>query len=226
MPPKPVSSKEIESYAISALKRWLKKTMSFPEVRKRLILLEAKTYQVDISVVSDQRMAKINHAFRKVKKPTDILSFPTHEFFQRQGVLGDLVICGPVAVFQANSMGHSWKKEIDVLIVHGILHLLHFDHETSAKDSQNMSDWESKILGREYASTLISRNEEDESVPAKKAVSAKSRASPTTVKKTKAKATAKAKSSAKITTKTKAKTKPKTKTKKNKSASASSKRSN
>ncbi|MBC7395968.1 MAG: rRNA maturation RNase YbeY [Bdellovibrionales bacterium] len=157
MPPKPVTQKEIEAYAITALKKWLKKAMSFSEVRKRLVALEAKTYQVDISVVSDLRMAKINHAFRKVKKPTDILSFPTHEFFQRQGVLGDLVLCGPVALQQAASMGHSWKKEIDVLLVHGILHLLHFDHETGDKDAKAMSGWEIKILGSSYSNTLISR---------------------------------------------------------------------
>lgn len=156
MPPKPATSKEIETYAISALKKWLKKAMSYPEMRKRLVALEAKTYQVDISVCSEDRMAKINHAFRKVKKATDILSFPTHEFFQRQGVLGDLVLCGPVALRQAKAIGHPWKKEIDVLLVHGILHLLHFDHEAGEKDSKIMSGWENKILGKAYT-TLITR---------------------------------------------------------------------
>ncbi len=169
MPPKPVTQKEIETYAISALKKWLKKAMSFTEVRKRLVALEAKTYQVDISVVSDLRMAKINHAFRKVKKPTDILSFPTHEFFQRQGVLGDLVLCGPVAIAQAKSMGHTWKKEIDVLLVHGILHLLQFDHETGDQDADEMSAWENKVLGKTYSKTLISRaHAEAEAIPARK----------------------------------------------------------
>lgn len=170
---KPVTQKDVETYAISALKKWLKKAMSFSEVRKRLVALEAKTYQVDISIVSELKMAKINHAFRKVKKPTDILSFPTHEFFQRQGVLGDLVLCGPIAIEQASSLGHSWKKEIDVLLTHGILHLLHFDHETSSKDSDEMSRWEIKILGKDYAKTLIARAHEE--VPSNGAKTAKAK---------------------------------------------------
>ena len=157
MPQKRVTQKEIEDYAVSALKKWLKKTMTFPAVRKRVVTPETKAYTIDISICTVPKMAKINFAFRKVKSATDILSFPTHEFFQRQGMLGDLVLCGPVAVKQAEEVGHSWKKEIDVLLVHGILHLLHFDHETGPKDAKDMSKWEGKILGPTYSKSLIKR---------------------------------------------------------------------
>ena len=157
MPSKPVTSQEIEKYAISALKKWLKKAMAVPEVRKRLIEPETLRYQVDLSVCTAPKMTKINYAFRKMKKPTDILSFPTHEFFQRQGVLGDLVLCGPVALKQAKEIGHTWKKEIDVLLVHGILHLCHFDHEISEKEAKAMAAMEAKVLGKSYQSSLISR---------------------------------------------------------------------
>ncbi len=157
MPSKPVSQKEIETYAVSALKKWLKKTVMQAAIRKRLIKSEAKNYQIDISICNAPRMAKINYAFRKIKEPTDILSFPTHEFFQRQGVLGDLVLCGPVALKQAKEIGHPWKKEVDVLLVHGILHLFHFDHETGDKDAKEMGKWESKILGAKYDKSLIQR---------------------------------------------------------------------
>ena len=157
MPPKPVTSQEIEKYAVSALKKWLKKAMMVPEVRKKLIEPETHRYQVDLSVCTAPKMSKINFAFRKVKAPTDFLSFPTHEFFQRQGVLGDLVICGPVALKQAKEIGHPWKKEIDVLLVHGILHLCHFDHETGEKDAKAMSKMEMKILGKTYKNSLIDR---------------------------------------------------------------------
>jgi hypothetical protein len=50
MPQKPVTQKEIEDYAVRALKRWLKKTMRFPEVRKRVVTPETKAYTVDISI--------------------------------------------------------------------------------------------------------------------------------------------------------------------------------
>jgi probable rRNA maturation factor len=147
MPQKPVTQREIEKYAVSAVKKWLKKAMVLPEVKKRMIENESSSYQVDISICNAARMAELNHAFRKKPDPTDILSFPTDEFFQRQGVLGDLVLCGPVAVRQAKEIGHPWKAEVDVLLVHGILHLLSFDHETSEKEAKEMSRLERKILG-------------------------------------------------------------------------------
>jgi probable rRNA maturation factor len=154
---KPVTQKEVETYAIAALKRWLKKTMTYPQIRKRVVTPETKNYTIDISICTAPKMAKINMAFRKINEPTDILSFPTHEFFQRQGVLGDLVLCAPIAMKQAKEIGHSWKKEIDVLLVHGILHLLHFDHETGPSDAKKMSEWEKKILGATYKNSLIKR---------------------------------------------------------------------
>jgi rRNA maturation RNase YbeY len=146
MQPKPVTQKEIEKYALGALKRWLKKAMILPEVKKRMIPNESSTYQVDLSICSSSRMAQLNGAFRKKSEPTDILSFPTDEFFQRQGVLGDLVLCGPVAIRQAREIGHPWKREVDVLLVHGILHLLSYDHEASEKEAIEMGRMERKIL--------------------------------------------------------------------------------
>lgn len=147
MPQKPVTQREIEKYAVSAVKKWLKKAMVLPEVKKRIIENESSSYQVDISICNAARMAQLNAAFRRKPDPTDILSFPTDEFFQRQGVLGDLVLCGPVAIRQAKELGHPWKTEVDVLLVHGILHLLSFDHEISEKEAKEMSRLERKILG-------------------------------------------------------------------------------
>jgi len=145
---KPVPLKEIEAYAGVAVRKWLKKLIQEPKVRARLVKCEADTYQVDISVCSSVKMSHLNGTFRKKKKPTDVLSFPTPEFFQRQGLLGDLVLCGPVAVKQAHEFKHSWKREVDLLIVHGLLHLCHFDHEDSKKEAELMSGLEAKILGK------------------------------------------------------------------------------
>ena len=154
---KPVPLKEIESYALNAVKRWLKRALDEPKVRARIIACESDTYQVDISVCGSDKMARLNANFRKKSTPTDVLSFPTPEFFQRQGVLGDLVLCGPVAVRQAREHGHSWKKEVDVLIVHGILHLFHFDHEVSKKEAELMSRYETRILGGGKTRGLVKR---------------------------------------------------------------------
>ena len=161
---KRVTQKEIETYAVLALRRLLRKTMEFRQVRKRVVTPETKNYTIDISICTAPKMAKINFAFRKINSATDILSFPTPEFFQRQGMLGDLVLCAPVAVKQAKAVGHSWKREVDVLIVHGILHLLHFDHETGPKDALEMSKWEGKILGASFSKSLIKRAHEENDI--------------------------------------------------------------
>jgi rRNA maturation RNase YbeY len=157
MPPKPVPLKEIESYAVTAVKRWLKKTLKEPKVRSRLVDCEASTYQVDIAVCGADKMAQLNGSYRKKRAATDVLSFPTPEIFQRQGLLGDLVLCGPVAVRQAGEFKHSWKREVDILIVHGLLHLCHFDHEESKKEAEMMEGLERRILGSTRSKSLISR---------------------------------------------------------------------
>jgi len=155
MPPKIV---EIEKYARTALKKWMKKVLSDPKLKGRIRGFEGKEWHVDLSVCSAPKMAAINHGFRKKKYATDVLSFPADDFFQRQGVLGDIVVCAPVIVRQAREAGHPWKREVDVLLVHGLLHLLHFDHERGPKDEKEMNAWEKKILGATYAKGLIQRN--------------------------------------------------------------------
>jgi probable rRNA maturation factor len=154
---KPVPLKEIETYALSAVRRWLKRVLKEPKVRARLAKCEADTYQVDLSVCGNSKMSHLNGTFRKKRKPTDVLSFPTPEFFQRQGLLGDLVLCGPVAVKQAKDQRHPWKREVDVLLVHGLLHLCHFDHEDSEKEAELMAALEARVLGPGKSKGLVKR---------------------------------------------------------------------
>jgi len=159
---KPVPLKEIESYALLAVRKWLKRVLKEPKVRARLVPCESDTYQVDISVCGNTKMSHLNGTFRKKSKPTDVLSFPTPEFFQRQGLLGDLVLCGPVAVKQASEFKHTWKHEVDVLIVHGLLHLCHFDHEDSKKEADLMAQLEARVLGSGRRLGLVKRGSKDQ----------------------------------------------------------------
>jgi probable rRNA maturation factor len=154
---KPVALKEIESYAVVAVRKWLKRILKEPRVRARLAKCEADTYQVDVSVCGSLKMSHLNGTFRKKNSATDVLSFPTPDFFQRQGVLGDLVLCGPVAVKQAKEQRHAWKREVDVLIVHGLLHLCHFDHEDSKKEAELMAELENRVLGSSKSKGLVGR---------------------------------------------------------------------
>ncbi len=78
-----------------------------------------------VAVTTDARVRALNRRFRGVSKPTDVLSFPADE----PGELGDIVIARGVAARQARDLGHSLATELRVLALHGLLHLLGYDHE-------------------------------------------------------------------------------------------------
>jgi probable rRNA maturation factor len=80
---------------------------------------------LSIGIVSDRRMRALNRQFRGKDKVTDVLSFPSGE----RGFLGDIVIAQGVAKRQAKEAGHSTQVEFRVLALHGLLHLLGYDHE-------------------------------------------------------------------------------------------------
>ena len=81
---------------------------------------------VSIAVVSDRRMRALNRQFRGKDAVTDVLSFPSDE----RGFMGDIVVAAGVATRQAKDAGHSVQTELKVLALHGLLHLLGYDHET------------------------------------------------------------------------------------------------
>ena len=81
---------------------------------------------VCLALISDRRMRALNRQFRGKDYPTDVLSFPSDE----RGFLGDIVIAEGMAKRQAKAHGHSLKIEVQTLALHGLLHLLGYDHET------------------------------------------------------------------------------------------------
>jgi len=104
-------------------------------------------FGLDVTFVTRGKMKSLNRKYRGKDSATDVLSFPALEIFARQGHLGDLVICAPILEEQAKRIGHSPKQELHVLLVHGLLHLLGYDHERSGRESSEMAKWESRILG-------------------------------------------------------------------------------
>jgi probable rRNA maturation factor len=87
---------------------------------------------VSIAIVSDTQVQRLNRRFRGVDKPTDVLSFPGSEPrvpSPESRVLGDIVIARGVARRQAREAGHSELTEWRVLALHGLLHLIGYDHE-------------------------------------------------------------------------------------------------
>ena len=79
-----------------------------------------------IAFVSDRNIRKLNQQFRNLDKPTDVLSFPADE----ETNLGDIAISVETAAAQAKENGLTFEAEIAQLILHGLLHLSGYDHET------------------------------------------------------------------------------------------------
>jgi probable rRNA maturation factor len=85
---------------------------------------------VSIAVVSDRRMRALNRQFRGKDSATDVLSFPATHMPGVSSFLGDIVIASGVATRQAREAGHPVGTELKVLALHGLLHLIGYDHDT------------------------------------------------------------------------------------------------
>ena len=84
--------------------------------------------EVSVLLTGDATIRTLNRRYRHKDKATDVLSFPAAEM--AEGVAGDLVISIETALSQAGERGHTLEMEIKVLLLHGLLHLAGFDHET------------------------------------------------------------------------------------------------
>lgn len=114
-------------------------------------------WQAEVRIVGTAMMKNLNWKYRHKRKATDVLSFPTPSVFRDQGHLGDLVICLPTLKSQARELGHSSDRELSVLLVHGILHLLGLDHETSPREARQMARFEALLLPAGRLHGLIDR---------------------------------------------------------------------
>lgn len=110
--------------------------ISAPEVKISL----AEASSLSIVITDNQMIQELNQAYRGVDAPTDVLSFennPDPDFpdFEEAAAnyLGDIIISFPIAQAQAAAAGHSPQAEVMLLTVHGLLHLLGFDHDSPAR---------------------------------------------------------------------------------------------
>jgi probable rRNA maturation factor len=125
---------------------------------------------VSVLLTGDDRIRQLNREFRRKDKATDVLSFPATDFGAlategRQRLAGDLAVSLETAARQAAVFGHALELEVKILLLHGLLHLAGFDHET---DSGQMARRESR-LRKEFAlpSGLIQRSNGGGPQPAK-----------------------------------------------------------
>jgi probable rRNA maturation factor len=112
---------------------------------------------VNVLLTANQHMRRLNQQFRQKNKPTDVLSFPSHQpDDSREGYAGDLAISMEIAKDNAQRLGHSLQEEIKVLMLHGVLHLAGYDHESDQGEMARLEDRLRRKLGLPTA--LISRN--------------------------------------------------------------------
>ena len=103
----------------------------------------AEDYEVSVSLVNNQEIQQLNEQYRGIDLATDVLSFPMGEGV----ILGDIVISIEKVKEQAEEYGHSFERELAFLLVHGMLHLLGYDHE-SASDEKIMFSKQNYILNK------------------------------------------------------------------------------
>ena len=127
-----------------------------------------KEIEISLAIVGDGRMRKLNKMYRGKNRVTDVLAFDNKsvipylakafprlkkgqdiEFIEPPDNikrLGEVIICYPRAKKQAKRLDHSLEKELNVLLIHGILHLLGYEDEKSEKEAEEMKEMEEKIL--------------------------------------------------------------------------------
>lgn len=98
--------------------------------------------------VGNGPMARLNNLYRGKKGPTDVLSFPMDPFSAAPPcpVLGDIVICVPKALSQSVEYNVSLYDELLRLMVHGLLHLIGYDHEKNAYQKKKMQNKEQELI--------------------------------------------------------------------------------
>ena len=114
-----------------------------------LELVERENVELSLALVGNAEMQKLNAKYRRMNHPTDVLSFPMEEkLLQETRLLGDVIISVEQAAEQARERRRTLDEEMTTLLIHGIVHLLGYDHERSAKDARIMRRLEKKILGQ------------------------------------------------------------------------------
>ena len=123
------------------------------KVIKRVLKHEhVKNAYFGIIFVDLKEIQRINKEYRGIDKVTDVISFALEDrkdnINMDMHILGDIYICIPKMIEQANSYGHSIKRELSFLTVHGLLHLLGYDHMTK-EDEEKMFGLQELILNEE-----------------------------------------------------------------------------
>ena len=128
---------------LSSLEKFVRKV-------KRELRLDGRA--VSICLVSDAEMARLNKKYRKQRKPTDVLSFSSADNAGRNcgaESFGDIAIAPMVARRNAKRFGRTLPDELRILILHGVLHLMGYDHESDSGQMERREKLLRRRLGLE-----------------------------------------------------------------------------
>jgi rRNA maturation RNase YbeY len=103
--------------------------------------------ELTIVFLNDQQMMTYNRDYRNKNYATDVLSFPVNEAVDGKHYVGDILISLDRTAAQAQTKGHSSKKELRILLLHGVLHLLGYDHETDNGQMNRLERKMQRVLG-------------------------------------------------------------------------------
>lgn len=131
---------EVDSTLITAARRAVETTLRHQKV--------SELTSVTLLLADNARLQQLNRDFLGYDEPTDVLSFPSGESWHgTEAYLGDVAVSIPKAKSQAVQAGHDLHSELCVLTVHGVLHLLDYDHASIA-DARRMWSVQEEILRR------------------------------------------------------------------------------
>jgi probable rRNA maturation factor len=116
-------------------------------VLRTLAAERAPDGELSVAFVGDRTMRRINRDYRSVDKPTDVLSFSYVDESHAGGVLGEIFVSPAVAARQAKEAGCGMEEEVVRLVLHGLLHVLGYDHDTGAT-RRRMFARQERYLGR------------------------------------------------------------------------------
>ncbi len=128
----------INKRSLSADFSWL------PELAKIINRKFSLQKEISVALASEGEIKKLNKIYRHKNKVTDVLSF----IISSPQILGEVIICLSQAKRQAKAAGHSLRRELQVLTIHGILHLLGYDHERSKAEAKRQEKLEKIILAQ------------------------------------------------------------------------------
>ena len=106
----------------------------YKELIRKILTKEKQKGKINLVLVGDKEIHKLNRDFRHKDKPTDVLAFPMNE----DGVLGDIAISVDTTKKNARRYGVTYRQELKRLVIHGVLHLLGYDHGKKMRHAEEI----------------------------------------------------------------------------------------